>query len=101
MRRWHILRSRLRSLLLPQRREADLREELQFHLERETERIQSTGVPEMTARLGAIQRFGGVDQIKEDCRDARGISFFENRLRDTAYALRGFVRAPLVAVTIV
>src|SRR5215470_465041 len=101
MRRWHILQSRLRSLLLPTRREADLSEELQFHLERETERLQGAGVPASAARLGAIQRFGGVDQIKEDCRDARGVAFIDNRVRDILYALRGFKRAPLVAFTIV
>ena len=101
MRRWHMLRSRLRSLLLPNRREADLSEELQFHLEREAERLQAAGLPEGTARLGAIQRFGGIDQIKEDCRDARGIAFIDNRIRDILYALRGFKRAPLVAFTIV
>jgi predicted permease len=101
MRRWHILQSRLRSLLLPQRREADLSEELQFHLEREAERLQAAGLPEGTARLGAIQRFGGVDQIKEDCRDARGVAFVDDRIRDILYALRGVKRAPLVAFTIV
>ena len=101
MRRWHILQSRLRSLLLKNHREADLNEELQFHLEREAERLQASGVPEGTARLGAIQRFGGVDQIKEDCRDARGMAFIDDRIRDILYALRGVKRAPLVAFTIV
>src|SRR5215831_4189797 len=101
MRRWHMLQSRLRSALLPNRREADLNEELQFHLEREAERLRAAGVPEGTARVGAIQRFGGVDQIKEDCRDARGMAFIENRSRDILYALRGIKRAPLVAFTIV
>src|SRR5262245_45224292 len=101
MRRWHMLQSRLRSLLLHGRREADLSEELQFHLQRETERLQAAGVPEGAARLGAIQRFGGVDQIKEDCRDARGMTFIENRMRDIVYAVRGVKRAPLVAFTIV
>src|SRR5262249_39847997 len=101
MRRWHILQSRLRSLFLPNRREADLSEELQFHLQREAERLQAAGVPEGPARVRAIQRFGGVDQIKEDCRDARGIAFFDNRIPDILYALRGFKRAPMVAFTIV
>src|SRR6476660_8121565 len=101
MRQWHILQSRLRSLLLKGHREADLSEELQFHLERESERLQASGLPEGPARLGAVQRFGGVDQIKEDCRDARGVAFVDDRLRDILYALRGVKRAPLVAFTIV
>lgn len=35
MRFWHILHRRLRSLLFRTRRDVDLHEELQFHLERE------------------------------------------------------------------
>src|SRR3954468_22763880 len=101
MRRWHMLQSRFRSLLFPHRREADLEEELQFHLEREAERLHRTGVAEGAAHRRAIQRFGGVDQIKEDCRDARGVAFVDNRMRDILYALRGIKRAPLVAFTIV
>jgi len=38
VRAWHIVRSRLRSLLFRGGRESDLHEELQLHLQRETER---------------------------------------------------------------
>jgi predicted permease len=101
VRLWHILRSRLRSLIFRNRREADLSEELQFHLEREAERLQATGLPRDAARLHAGRVFGGVEQIKEECRDARGTAFMENTLQDIRYALRGFRRAPLVAFTVV
>ena len=43
MRLWHILGSRVRSLVLRGRREADLNEELQLHIDRETERLQASG----------------------------------------------------------
>ena len=50
VRLWDILRSRLRSLFFRDRRESDLTEELQLHLERETERLQASG---LSRRRGA------------------------------------------------
>ena len=101
MRLWTILRTRLRSLFFRARRESDLTEELQLHLERETERLKATGLSPDAARLHALRTFGGVEQIREECRDARGTAFIENTVRDILYALRTFQRAPLVALTIV
>jgi predicted permease len=97
----HILQSRLRSLFFRDRRESDLREELQLHLERETERLQASGMSRDAARLQSLRMFGGVEHIKEACRDARGTAFVDDTLRDIFYALRTFKRAPLVALTIV
>ena len=101
MRLWDILRTRLRSLVFRDRRESELTEELQLHLERETERLQAGGLSPDAARLQALRTFGGVEQIKEECRDARGTAFVDNTVRDILYALRTFQRAPLVAFTIV
>jgi predicted permease len=98
---WHMLRSRLRSLLFRTRREADLREELQFHLERETERLEAAGMRPDAARLQALRMFGAVEPTKEACRDARGTALLDNVVRDVRYACRSFRRAPLVALTIV
>src|SRR5688572_5153780 len=74
---------------------------MQFHLEREAERLQATGMPRDEARLQARRLFGGVEQIKDECRDARGTGFVDDTVRDVFYALRTFKRAPLVAFTIV
>ena len=101
MRPWDILRSRLRSLVFRDRRESDLREELQSHLDRETERLRAAGLSPEAARLQAVRTFGGVEQVREECRDARGTALVENTVRDILYAFRTFHRAPLVAVTIV
>ena len=101
MRLWHIFHSRLRSVFFRDRREDDLREELEFHLERETERLEASGTPREAARFQALRLFGGPEQIKEECRDARGTGFVDDTIRDIRYALRGFARAPLVAFTIV
>ena len=92
MRAWHVLRSRLRSVIVPGRRESDLREELQLHLERETERLQASGLSPNEARLMALRLFGGVEQIKEDCREARGTAALDTVVRDMRYGVRRLTR---------
>ena len=92
MRAWHIIRSRLRSLLFSGGLESDLNEELQFHLERETERLQASGLSREDARLQALRLFGGVEQIKEASRDARGTAAFDALARDTRYGVRRLLR---------
>ncbi len=101
VRHWHMMRARLRSLFLREGRESDLREELQFHLDREIERLEASGMAGDAARLQALRTFGGVEHIKDACRDARGTGFIDDTVRDIAYAIRTFRRAPLVAFTIV
>jgi hypothetical protein len=53
-------------------REANLDEEVRFHLEMETNENIKRGMTPEQARNRALQRFGGVEQIKEQCRDAWG-----------------------------
>jgi predicted permease len=101
MRLWDILNSRLRSLFFRDRRESDLREELQFHLDRESERLEASGMPQDAARLHARRVFGGVEPVNDACRDARGTVLLDSVARDVRYAWRSFLRAPLVALTIV
>ncbi len=92
MRVWHILTSRLRSIVFRDRRESDLSEELRLHLERETERLHATGMSREEARLHARQLFGGVEQIKEAARDARGTGAWDAVLRDTRHGIRRLIR---------
>ena len=92
MRLWHGLKSRLRSLVFRGRRESDLSEELQLHVEREIERLQAGGLSREEARLQAIRLFGGVEQIKEASRDARGTAAFDALARDTRYGVRRLAR---------
>ena len=92
MRLLHILRSRLQSIVFRGRRESDLREELQLHLDRETERLEARGLSREDARLQALRQFGGVEQIKEASRDARGTAAFDALARDTRYGIRRLMR---------
>ena len=96
-----MLYSRLRSLLFRTGREVDLREELQFHLAREAERLEGTGMHPDAARLQALRTFGAVEATKDACRDARGTALVDTVVRDVRYAMRSFRRTPLTSLTIV
>jgi predicted permease len=101
MRLWHMARARLRSLLHHRRREADLREELQLHLDREAERLQASGMAPEAARIEALRTFGAVERTKDECRDARGTALVDGVVRDVRFTMRSLRRAPLAALTIV
>jgi predicted permease len=102
VRAWHIVRSRVRSLIFRGGRESDLKEELQLHLERETERLQATGLSREDARCQALRLFGGVEQVKEASRDARGTAALDALARDTRYGLRRLLRDwPFTAAAVV
>ncbi len=81
---------RLRALFKREDMEADLDEELRAHLEHQAEKyIQSGMSPEAAQRRAKIE-FGGLDQVKEECRDAWGVRFIETLLQDLRFGLRQF-----------
>jgi hypothetical protein len=46
-------------------------------------------------------QFGGLEQVKEECRDMRGLRFIETISQDVRYALSGFRRTPGFVLTVV
>ena len=68
---------RLRALFRPKSIEAELDEELRAHLEHHVEKYVQSGLPVEEARRRARLDLGGLDQVKEGCRDARGVGFIE------------------------
>jgi predicted permease len=46
------------------------------------------------ARRAALLEFGGVEQFKEDCREARGVKRIESLVADLRYGLRSLRRSP-------
>lgn len=79
---------RVRSLLRRRTVEAELDDELQFHLERQIEKCVESGMKPEEARWRARIELGGLEQTKEECRDARGIRFVETLWQDIRYGLR-------------
>jgi putative ABC transport system permease protein len=74
--------------------ENELDVELRSHLERQVADNIRAGVPEDEARRRARLEFGGLDQVKEDCRDARGTMWVETTLQDIRFAWRTLWKSP-------
>ena len=95
---WTDLILRLRALLTHNRAEGELDEELRFHMEMEARKHQAAGLSGEEARRSARVRFGGVEQVREECRDVRGLSFLENLARDLRYGARVLRKTPGFAI---
>jgi predicted permease len=100
MNSWDLTR-RIRALVQRRRVEEELDEELQCHLDMQTQKNQRAGNDALEASRLARVQFGGVDQVKEECRDARGTRLIEDALADLRHALRSFRRTPIFVVTVV
>jgi predicted permease len=79
---------RLRALSRKAEVERELDEELRFHLEKEVEQNVARGMPPGEARRAALVSFGGVEKIREECRDARGVRAVEDLWQDCRYGVR-------------
>jgi predicted permease len=76
-------------------KEAELREELQFHSEEETERHRQDGLTESDAWLAARRNLGNLALVHENTRAAWGWIRLEQLARDAAYGLRQVRRNPV------
>jgi putative ABC transport system permease protein len=93
---------RLRSLFRRRDVDQELDEEVRFHLEQQLELYVSQGLTREEARRRVSLEFGGLDQIKEEHRDARGVGVLTHLGRDLQHAVRQARRAPaFTAVAVV
>src|SRR5215510_823151 len=88
------LRLRLRALFFKSKMEEELDEEAQFHLEREIEENIARGMSPEEARYAAMRSFGGVERVKEESRDERGIRLLEEVWQDLRYGARMLLKQP-------
>ena len=83
----------LQRLLHRKRLERQLQAELQDHLERQISENLRAGMSRDEARRSAYLHFGGLEQIREDCRDARGMRWLDMIYQDIRFACRTLVKS--------
>jgi hypothetical protein len=93
------MRARVRSLLealfhrsgLEQRMDSELR----THIEAYTHDLIRSGVPRAEAERRARVEFGGMEAVKEECREARGLRWPDELRQNLRYAFRALWKAPV------
>ena len=100
---WYRLAVRLRALFARTTAEADLDEELRYHVDREIERNVRSGMSPADARLAARRSFGNVAQHKEAVRDSWGVAaaWADEAGQNLRFALRSFRHSPAFVATVV
>jgi putative ABC transport system permease protein len=98
---WSRVSSWLRATVRRSRVESEMDAELRFHMEAYAEDLVRGGVPREAALRRARLEFGGIENTKEECREARGVHFAETLLQDVRYGVRTMRRAPGFTLTAV
>ena len=70
------------------RKEAELREELQFHIEEEAERLQADGLAHDQARWAAHRDLGNMTRLREETRTLWTSAVLDQLAQDVRYAWR-------------
>ena len=74
-----------------------LEKEMRFHLDQHTIDLIAQGRSPEEARRQARLAFGGPEQVKEECRDARGTRWVEDLWQDVRYAVRALRQRAVIA----
>ncbi|MGB7847634.1 MAG: ABC transporter permease, partial [Candidatus Acidiferrum sp.] len=77
--------------------EEELEKELRFHLDEHVKELIAQGYAPDLARRNARLALGGEEQVKEECRDARGTRWLEDLFRDFRYTIRTLRQRPTFA----
>jgi putative ABC transport system permease protein len=85
---------RLRSVLRRGIVESEMEEELRFHSQRQLEKYLKAGMSGDEAQRRVRMDFGGLEQVKEEYRDARGVSLLETLVQDLRYGWRTLLKSP-------
>ncbi len=98
---WMRLTRRLRALREGDVLDGQLDSELQLHLELETDRLVRAGAGHTEARTAALRSFGGVERVREECRDARRVAWADALTRNVRAAVRMVKRQPGYALAVI
>ncbi len=81
--------------------EEELHEELQFHIDHKIEEGIAHGLTPAEARLAALRAMDGLEQRKEEARDARGVHWLTDFVDDIRFATRSLSRTPGLTALVV
>lgn len=90
---WHLMKTTGNTIALrrsaPSRYDVELRRELEHHVELLASDYERAGLPAHEARRRALVAFGGLEQIKEECRDTLWFSGVVRAVRMAVAVARG------------
>jgi len=86
--------ARLGGLFAKQRRDRELADELESHVQLHIDENLRAGMPPEEARRQALIQLGGVEQTKESYRDRRSLPWLETLLQDIRFGLRMLRKNP-------
>ena len=92
--------SQVRALCRRKRIEAEMAQEMRQHLDELTQRNLAEGMAPEKALVEARRRFGGLAQIEEQCRDARGFVWLGRLVKDFRFVVRSLCRSWGYTVTV-
>jgi hypothetical protein len=78
---------------------ADFEAELLSHIDMHTDAGVRAGLSAAEARRRAVLRMGGAEQTRQAYRERASLPWLEILIHDIRYALRGFRRSPVFAIT--
>ncbi len=88
------VRSILEALFRRSRLEDGMDAELRAHIETYTDDLIRSGVSRAEAERRARVEFGGIEAVKEECREARGLRWPDELRQDLRYAFHALRKAP-------
>jgi hypothetical protein len=88
------VRSLLEALFRRSRLEDGMAAELRAHIEAYTDDMVRFGVSRAEAERRARVEFGGLESVKEECREARGLRWPDELRQNLRYAFRTLRKAP-------
>jgi len=91
---WHKIQSGFRALFRKEQLDQEMDEEMRAHIELRTQANIEAGMNPDEARYAALRGFGGMEQVKEVCRDLRGVGWIETFWQDVRFGLRMLRKNP-------
>ena len=94
MRLIRIIKRRLHSLVHRSQADRELQSEIEIHIQQLTKEALAAGMTETEARAVALREFGPVEQVKDECRDTRRVSWMQDFAKDLRYGVRMLRESP-------